>query len=304
MGARGAWIAPRCPCCCAFSRSLRAHAPKMRCGGSERRRHPCWTWSRWGPAFLRPPLRWLLILTAIAVVLASCGPAGLVAPSCGSGGGTRTRARQARPRGADYARRPTDRRLLGPARTPSRLSRATLLWSPTPARGPSILDYASWLEDAAAAQVGKRPIGSSTAANPSPIAPSVGADGMSKSAAGPCRAMPSCGSGTCRGTAWSSPSCAKRLARTEEAFGALRLALERPQSSLGDGTPKGGWSGATHPYAESGRSADNKAAVDNGIELFDPSLRREAAEAVRESGVWKRRASAVVKRRAANFRCG
>ena len=48
------------------------------------------------------------------------------------------------------------------------------------------------------------------------------------------------------------------------------------------------------PYARAVEAADDKAAVDSGGELFDLALRREAATALKETGVWKRRASAVV----------
>src|SRR5208337_4945144 len=59
-----------------------------------------------------------------------------------------------------------------------------------------------------------------------------------------------------------------------------------------DGEGRMVWCNAS--YAGAVEAPDDKAAVDNGIELFDPSLRREAAEAIRDTGVWKRRASAAV----------
>ena len=48
------------------------------------------------------------------------------------------------------------------------------------------------------------------------------------------------------------------------------------------------------PYARAVDAPDDQAAIDKGGELFDPAVRREAAAAVRETGAWNRRASAVV----------
>src|SRR5208337_236216 len=59
-----------------------------------------------------------------------------------------------------------------------------------------------------------------------------------------------------------------------------------------DGEGRMVWCNAS--YAGAVEAPDDKAVVDNRIELFDPSLRREAAEAIRDAGLWKRRASAVV----------
>ncbi len=47
-------------------------------------------------------------------------------------------------------------------------------------------------------------------------------------------------------------------------------------------------------YAQAVEAPDVKTAVGQGGELFDLALRREAAAALKEAGVWKRRAGAVV----------
>ena len=48
------------------------------------------------------------------------------------------------------------------------------------------------------------------------------------------------------------------------------------------------------PYSRAVEAPDDRAAVDNGGELFDLALRREAAAALKETGLWTRRAVAVV----------
>jgi signal transduction histidine kinase len=47
-------------------------------------------------------------------------------------------------------------------------------------------------------------------------------------------------------------------------------------------------------YARAVDAPDAVAAIDTGGEIFDPAVRRETTAAVKETGVWKRRASAVV----------
>ena len=83
--------------------------------------------------------------------------------------------------------------------------------------------------------------------------------------------------------------------RTEEAFSALRLAVQSAGILAWGRDAEGRMVWCNETYAEAVEAPDNKAAIDNKIELFEASLRREALEAVRESGVWKRHASAVVK---------
>jgi signal transduction histidine kinase len=48
------------------------------------------------------------------------------------------------------------------------------------------------------------------------------------------------------------------------------------------------------PYARAVDAPDAEAAIDASGELFDPAVRRETTAAVKESGAWSRRASAVV----------
>ena len=55
-----------------------------------------------------------------------------------------------------------------------------------------------------------------------------------------------------------------------------------------------GSSGAIFPTPAPSTRPTTEAAIDRGGELFDPAVRREAAAAVRETGAWSRRASAVV----------
>ena len=47
-------------------------------------------------------------------------------------------------------------------------------------------------------------------------------------------------------------------------------------------------------YGRAVDAPDDQAAIEQGSELFDPIVRREAAAAISETGAWKRRASAVV----------
>ena len=86
----------------------------------------------------------------------------------------------------------------------------------------------------------------------------------------------------------------EKVAEIEVSAAAARLALEKA-SVLAWGRDAEGrvvWCNAA--YARSVEATNESAAVEQSAELFDPGLRREAAAALRESGVWKRRAGAVV----------
>jgi signal transduction histidine kinase len=80
----------------------------------------------------------------------------------------------------------------------------------------------------------------------------------------------------------------------EEASSALRSALESAAIlAWGRDTERRMvWCNAS--FAKAVEAPTEQAAIDNRLELFNPSLGREAAEAVRDNGVWKCRATAVV----------
>ena len=84
-----------------------------------------------------------------------------------------------------------------------------------------------------------------------------------------------------------------RCAGVEDALASLRLALETWEAPawMRDSESRLVWCNAS--YARAVEVADGRAAADAGAELFDVSIRREAAKAIEESGVWKRRAGAV-----------
>jgi signal transduction histidine kinase len=91
-----------------------------------------------------------------------------------------------------------------------------------------------------------------------------------------------------------------QLARLNEAFAqaqgelnALRAALEKAGMPAWRRDSEGRLIWCNAPYALAVEAPDVGAAVENGAELFDLALRREAA-AMKELGVWKRRAAAVV----------
>ena len=85
-----------------------------------------------------------------------------------------------------------------------------------------------------------------------------------------------------------------QFARAEGALDGLRGALEAADMPAWARDSAGRIVWCNIPYARAVDAPDDQAAIDNGGELFDPALRREAAAAVRDAGAWKRRASAVV----------
>ncbi len=85
-----------------------------------------------------------------------------------------------------------------------------------------------------------------------------------------------------------------KLAETEASVKAARLAHEQAAILAWSRNEDGRMDWCNAAYARAVEVAGENAAVDQSAELFDPGLRREAAAALRETGVWKRRASAVV----------
>ena len=85
-----------------------------------------------------------------------------------------------------------------------------------------------------------------------------------------------------------------QFARSEGALDGLRRALEAADMPAWTRDAAGRIVWCNIPYARAVDAPDDQAAIDKGGELFDPALRREAAAAVRETGAWSRRASAVV----------
>jgi signal transduction histidine kinase len=92
-----------------------------------------------------------------------------------------------------------------------------------------------------------------------------------------------------------------QLARLHETFAeaeseliALRVALESASMPAWRRDAEGRLVWCNAPYSRAVDAPDDTAAVENGSELFDLALRREAAAALKETGVWKRRAVAVV----------
>ena len=86
----------------------------------------------------------------------------------------------------------------------------------------------------------------------------------------------------------------EKVAETEASTNAAKLALAEA-AILAWGRDSDGrlvWCNA--PYARAVEAADENAAVDQSAELFDPGLRREAATALGQTGIWRRRAGAVV----------
>jgi signal transduction histidine kinase len=84
------------------------------------------------------------------------------------------------------------------------------------------------------------------------------------------------------------------LVDTEGALNGLRSALEAADMPAWTRGAEGKIAWCNIPYARAVDVPDDKAAIEKGGELFDPSVRREARVAVNQTGVWKRRASAVV----------
>ncbi|HME85858.1 MAG TPA: ATP-binding protein [Roseiarcus sp.] len=86
----------------------------------------------------------------------------------------------------------------------------------------------------------------------------------------------------------------KTFAEAEGELTALRLALESASMPAWRRDAEGRLVWRNAPYSRAVEAPDDRPAVDNGGELFDLALRREAAAALKETGVWKRRAVAVV----------
>ena len=157
-----------------------------------------------------------------------------------------------------------------------------------------VLDYASWLGDAAAAQVveaSERLLNRGESFSLSAVT----RHGRHIEISG----RPVSGSAVMRirdvsGDRLELAELREKAVRTEEAFGALRLAVQSAGILAWRRDAEGRMVWCNETYAEAVEAPDDKAAIDNKIELFEASLRREALEAVRESGVWKRHASAVV----------
>ena len=159
---------------------------------------------------------------------------------------------------------------------------------------PRILQYASWLGDAAAAQVAEASERLLNRGESFSIA-AVSRRGRHVEISG----RPVSGNAVMRirdvsGDRLELAEMREKLARVEKFSSTLRSALESA-GVLAWGRDAEGlmvWCNAS--FAVAVEAPDDKAAVDNRIELFDPSLRREAEEAIRNTGIWKRRASAVV----------
>ena len=86
-----------------------------------------------------------------------------------------------------------------------------------------------------------------------------------------------------------------RFAETERALGALHLILESAGIPAWMRDAQGCVVWCNAPYAFAVEAPEDLAAVESGSELFEPDLRREAASVIRDTGVWKRRAAAVVR---------
>ena len=85
-----------------------------------------------------------------------------------------------------------------------------------------------------------------------------------------------------------------KFAKAQSALDALRLALETAGMPAWTRDASGRIAWCNLAYAQAVDAAQEKAAIEKGVELFDPTVRREAAAAIKETGAWKRRAPAVV----------
>ncbi len=85
----------------------------------------------------------------------------------------------------------------------------------------------------------------------------------------------------------------EKIADAESAIAALRGALEEASvlAWTRDGSGRLVW--CNGPYARAVESPGENDAVDRDADLFGPTLRREATAALRETGLWKRRAGVV-----------
>jgi signal transduction histidine kinase len=85
-----------------------------------------------------------------------------------------------------------------------------------------------------------------------------------------------------------------QFAESEGALEGLRRALETADMPAWTREADGRIVWCNRPYAGAVDAPDEQSAIDGSGELFDPAVRREATVAVKESGAWSRRASAVV----------
>jgi signal transduction histidine kinase len=85
-----------------------------------------------------------------------------------------------------------------------------------------------------------------------------------------------------------------QFAQAGGALDGLRCALEAADMPAWTRDSLGRIVWCNIPYARAVDAPDADAAIDTGGEMFDPATRREATAALKETGAWKRRASAVV----------
>ena len=157
-----------------------------------------------------------------------------------------------------------------------------------------ILDYASWLGEAAGAQIVEA---SERLLNrgKSFLLSAVSRRGRHIEISG----RPVSGSAVMRirdvsGDRLELAELHQKADRMEDAFGALRLAVQSAGILAWRRDAEGSMVWCNEPYARAVEAPDDKAVIDNKIELFDASLRREAIDSIRESRTWRRRASGVV----------
>jgi signal transduction histidine kinase len=163
--------------------------------------------------------------------------------------------------------------------------------APAPGR---VLSFALWLEPDAAVRV-EEAVVRLLARGEAFCLPAVGRRGHHLEIVG----RPVSGSAVVRvrdvsGDRLEAARMREKVAETEAAVGAARLALEQATILAWGRDAEGRLIWCNAPYARAVEAADENAAVDQSAELFDPALRREAATAVRQAGIWKRRAGAVV----------
>ena len=84
------------------------------------------------------------------------------------------------------------------------------------------------------------------------------------------------------------------FAQSEGALDGLRRALETAEMPAWTRDSLGRIVWCNAPYAHAVDAPDAEAVIGDGGELFDPATRREATAMLKETGAWKRRASAVV----------
>ena len=156
-----------------------------------------------------------------------------------------------------------------------------------------ILDFASWLEPHAAASIAEakeRLLKSGAAFSMTAVdhmARRLEIDGRPVSGAAVLRIRDA------SGDRHRLAELQDRFAETEGALVSLRMALEAANIAAWARDPDGRIVWCNLSYAHAVEAANERAATDAGSELFDLGLRREAAKAVSETGVWKRRAGAL-----------